>query len=99
MSNDRLKTEINTLERKIKLLLSEHTKLKQDLSLYRTENEELKEKLSEKENALSNFQNKLKISKIVDNMVGEGEETTELKVILDNYIKEIDKCIAHLGEA
>lgn len=99
MSNDRLKTELNALERKLRLLLTEHAKLKDEISGYRSENEELRNKLADKENKLTDFQNKLKISKIVDNMAGEGEETTELKALLDNYIKEIDKCITHLGEA
>jgi len=99
MSTERLTGEIQTLERKLKLLISEHSKLKQDIKLYRAENEELKSKLFEKDNRISDFQNKLKISKIVDNMVEEGAEKTELKDLIDNYIREIDKCIAHLGEA
>ncbi len=99
MSTERLTGEIQTLERKLKLLISEHSKLKLDIKLYRAENEELKSKLSEKDNRISDFQNKLKISKIVDNMVEEGTEKTELRDLIDNYIREIDKCIAHLGEA
>lgn len=99
MNTDRFNAEINSLERKVKLLISEHEKLKQDISLYRSENEELRKRIKEKEDTLANFQNKFKISKIVDNMVVDGEEKTELRELLDNYIKEIDKCIAHLSEA
>ena len=99
MSTDRFNNEISTLERKVKLMLSEQEKLKEEISLYRSENEELKQRIREKEDTLANFQNKLKISKIVDNMAVDGEDTTELRELLDNYIKEIDKCIAHLSEA
>ena len=99
MSNDNLKKEINNLERKIKLLVSEHQKLKEELAVSRKENEDLKGQLSAREGELSNFQNKFKISKLVGNMVVEREDTKELKAVLDDYIKEIDKCIVHLGEA
>ena len=39
-----------------------------------------------------------KISKIVNNMTAGGGDSTELKVVLDRYIKEVDKCIVHLSE-
>ncbi len=99
MSNENLKQELATLERKVKLLISEHQKLKDELVNSKRENDQLKSQLSVKEGELSNFQNKFKISKLVGNMVVEKEDTKELKVVLDEYIKEIDKCIAHLGEA
>lgn len=99
MSNDNLKQELATLERKVKLLISEHQKLKEELVTSKRENDQLKSQLSVKQGELSNFQNKFKISKLVGNMVVEKEDTKELKVVLDEYIKEIDKCIAHLGEA
>ena len=41
--------------------------------------------------------NKFKISKIVDNIGADKSETAELKNKLDEYIKEIDKFIAHLS--
>lgn len=99
MSNENLKQELATLERKVKLLISEHQKLKDELVVSKRENDQLKSQLNTKEGELSNFQNKFKISKLVGNMVVEKEDTKELKVVLDEYIKEIDKCIAHLGEA
>ncbi len=99
MSNENLKQELATLERKVKLLISEHQKLKDELVNSKHENDQLKSQLNVKEGELSNFQNKFKISKLVGNMVVEKEDTKELKVVLDDYIKEIDKCIAHLGEA
>ena len=98
MSDDRLKNEISTLERKVKLLISEHQRMKADLGSFRSENQELKQKIETKDGEISGFQNKFKISKIVNNMTAGGEDSTELKVVLDRYIKEVDKCIAHLSE-
>lgn len=92
------KQEFDSLERKVKLLLSEHRKLKNELTESQQENDRLKTQLSLREGELSNFQNRFKISKLVKNMVAEGEDSKELKEVLDDYIKEIDKCIAHLGD-
>jgi hypothetical protein len=47
---------------------------------------------------VANFQNQDKITKIVTNTTVEKEESTELKHKLNEYIREIDKCIAHLSE-
>ena len=71
MSNENLKQELSTLERKVKLLISEHQKLKHELVHSKRENDDLKSQLNVKDGELSNFQNKFKISKLVGNMVVE----------------------------
>ncbi len=91
--------ELDTLERKIKLLIREHNKLKQELTESQRQNERLKSELTQKVGEISNFQNKFKISKLVGNMTVETEDSRELKEVLDDYIREIDKCIAHLSDA
>ncbi|MEQ9219778.1 MAG: hypothetical protein RLO17_17120 [Cyclobacteriaceae bacterium] len=99
MSNEIFRTEITNLDRKVKLLLNEHSQLKQEIDSLKRQNNLLESKVSEKEVVLSGFQNQMKISKIVESMVAGEENTTELKEVIDGYIKEIDKCIAHLSEA
>lgn len=92
-----LNSELISLERKIKLLLNEHALLKEEIEQLKSENRELKLDMSSKNEKLDDFQNKIKISKIVGSMVADGEDTSDLKEIINDYIKEIDKCIAHLG--
>lgn len=92
-----LNSELISLERKIKLLLNEHALLKEEIEQLKNENRELKQDMSSKNEKLDDFQNKIKISKIVGSMVADGEDTSDLKEIINDYIKEIDKCIAHLG--
>jgi len=99
MSNDIFRTEVSNLDRKVKLLLNEHSQLKQEIESLKRQNNLLESKVTEKEVALSGFQNQMKISKIVESMVAGEENTTELKEVIDGYINEIDKCIAHLSEA
>jgi len=99
MSRDTLYKEISNLERKINLLLAEHTRLKEQLEYKEQENDTLRSKIENQETRLTGFQNKQNISKIVSNTVVGKEDAAELKRVLDEYIKEIDKCIIHLGEA
>ena len=97
MNQDRVITEFLSLERKLNLLLGEFKNLKEELSLLRNENSRLKDIIKTKEEQLSNFQNTNNISKIV-NTISVEEDNTELKKSMDNYIKEIDKCIAYLSK-
>jgi len=93
-----LGTELVSLERKVKLLLNEHALLKDEIVQLKRENDSLRQEANSKDEKLDDFQNKIKISKIVGSMVTDGDDTSDLKEIINEYIKEIDKCIAHLGE-
>ncbi len=74
---------------------AQEKKFNEDL---KTQNAELKGLLRSKEEQISDFQNKIKISTIVDSIsVGESE-ATEVKDKIDDYIKEIDKCINQLSK-
>lgn len=95
---DQLKSNLLTLERRIKLLLGEYKSLKDEASFLKVENQELKAMMRTKEEQIQHFQNKIKISKLVDNIHSEENGTSELKKKIDSYIKEIDKCIAHLSK-
>jgi len=97
MNQERVTTEFLSLERKLNLLLGDFKNLKEELSLLRNETSELKNIIKTKDEQISNFQNTNNISKIV-NTISVEEDNTELKKSIDNYIKEIDKCIAYLSK-
>ena len=88
--------ELSTLERKLSLLIKEHQSLKDKLKILQDENTDLKSVVAEKLTQIDSFNNKFKISKLVDTIGADKSDTAELKKKLDEYIKEIDKCIAHL---
>ena len=54
--------------------------------------------LQRKSEQIGSFQNNLKISSIVDSMVVKDNNTAELKQVINDYIKEVDKCIAQLSQ-
>ncbi len=98
MSDKDLRTELISLERKILMLVNETKKAKEEIAYLRHQNLELKDELKKKRDQIGSFQNTAKISKIVDSMVENEDDTTELKQVINDYIKEIDKCIAHLSQ-
>ena len=97
MDQELLKTNLNGLERKILVLVNEHKNLKEELKSLKRENQELKTAVRSRDEQISGFHNQLKITKIVDSINPEDGSASELKKKVDDYIREIDKCIAHLS--
>ena len=97
MDQELLKSNLNGLERKLLVLLNEHKTLKEEMAGLKVENQELKSNLRGRDEQLVNFRNQIKITKIVDNINPEDGSVSELKKKVDEYIREIDKCIAHLS--
>ena len=97
MDQEALKSNLNGLERKILVLLNEHKTVKDEMRGLKLENNELKTDLKKRDEQLHNFKNQIKITKIVDQINPEDGSVSELKRKVDEYIREIDKCIAHLS--
>jgi hypothetical protein len=97
MDQEVLKTNLSGLERKILVLINEHKSLKEEVRNLKLENHDLKTSLKGRDDQLINFKNQIKITKIVDNINPDDGSVSELKKKVDEYIREIDKCIAHLS--
>jgi regulator of replication initiation timing len=97
MDQEALKSSLNGLERKLLVLLNEHKTLKDELRSLKLENHELKADVKKRDEQLSHFKNQIKITKIVDHINPEDGSISELKRKVDEYIREIDKCIAHVS--
>ena len=98
MDQELLKTNLSGLERKLLVLVNEHKNLKEELKALKIENQELKSGIKKRDDQITGFHNQLKITKIVDNLHPEDGSVSELKRKVDDYIREIDKCIAHLSK-
>ena len=98
MNREKLNLSLSNLERKVKFLLNNYKDLKQELNVAKSENQELKEIIRKKDDQIIDFQNKYKISKIVRNIRDGEDDTSELKNQINEYIREIDKCIMHLSQ-
>ena len=98
MNREKLNLSLSNLERKVKFLLNNYKDLKQELNVAKSENQELKEIIRKRDDQIIDFQNKYKISKIVRNIRDGEEDASELKNQINEYIREIDKCILHLSQ-
>ena len=97
MDQEVLKANLSGLERKLLVLISEHKNLKEEIKTLKNENVGLKEAIRARDEQIAGFHNQLKITKIVDNLHPEDGSVSELRKKVDEYIREIDKCIAHLS--
>ena len=98
MEKEELARRLTGLQKQLTTLVRAHEQLKKDKVGLQSENDLLKAEVEVLRGQLSDFQNQDKITKIVSNTTVEKEESAELKHKLNEYIKEIDRCIAHLSE-
>ena len=92
--------ETNKLEElaaQVDELLSRFQLLQSDYAAVTEENKKLKSLLEEKNHQLNDFQYKAKISKIVQYLAVDDLSSEELRTKIDEYIKEIDHCLAYLS--
>ena len=88
---------ISNIEIKLKNLLSSYNKLKEINKSLNTEKENLASKIEMKNKEIDSLNDKIKImsiSKYVDASKGDIRQT---KLKINEYIREIDKCIAQLN--
>lgn len=97
MSQDKLTTEILALERRLAMLVKDHQSLQKDHARVVDENTQLKTQLKDREAQVSDFRDQISIHKIAGNIETNEESGEELKLKINEYIKEIDKCIVHLS--
>lgn len=98
MALERINAELQSLERKLTLLINEHKGLKSQNRLLEQQKQELEQQLSAKNEQILNFQNQIKISKIAGSVGADRRDASDLKKKIDEYVNEIDRCIAHLSQ-
>lgn len=89
---------LEALEAKALKLALAHKELSVSYKELQSENLKLKNQILLKEEEVRNFHNQEKISKIVTSIADDTYRKTELKLKINEYIKEIDKCIAFIKE-
>lgn len=90
MSDGLSSNQINVLQQNVERLLSEYLSLKQKYEYLAVEYQSLREKLNSSENQLINKNN-------VEPAIVSSSETVLLKAKIEEYIREIDDCIALLA--
>lgn len=93
-----IQEELQRLEKLTQQVGRKLTQLEQDNQSLRDEIQATRRKLEERELALEDFKNQIKIAKLVNSIPVEEMESAELREKINHYIKEIDNIIAYLSE-
>ncbi len=91
-------TTVSTLEKQIKQLIELHNQsLKENASL-KLSNQQLSVDKENQQNKIANLTEQIKTLKLAQALTGSGEQDTrQVKTKINEYIKEIDKCLALLN--
>ena len=98
MPKEKQLQQLQSIEDKVRKLLNKHADVLQKLVAAQDEIKLLESQLEERDQQIKNFQNQENIVKIVDTLAGNPVNSTELKLKINEYIREIDKCIALLQD-
>lgn len=90
--------KLTLLEEKILKLIGAYETSLLEVKELKEENVFLKNLVKNKEEEIKNFQNQFKISKIVTTLADDTHRKAELKLKINEYIREIDKCLAYLKD-
>lgn len=97
MTNHPIDQKLVGLEKRIQELIKAYQSERSRNNQLEQTNQSLKAEIEGLQAKLTDFQNQYKIAKIVSSTTVEKDEAVELKNKLNEYIKEIDRCIAHLS--
>jgi cell division protein FtsL len=88
--------KLNEVVEKLNILLNRYEKLKVENLSLQEEKTELKEKIDKQNITLKNLEEKVKTLQIAKGEMDQGEKQS-LKLKINEYIREIDRCIALLN--
>ncbi len=89
---------LDVITQRVSVLLAEHAALRAQLGVAQTRVRELEDRLAEREDRLDNFQNQENITKIAGSIAADPAAATELKLRINDYLREIERCIAYLKD-
>ena len=90
--------QLQRIESKLTRLIQRYNQTQDALGKAQQEIRELQSVIQLKEAEIKNFQNQDNITKIVNTIAADAANATELKLKINEYIREIDKCIAYLRD-
>lgn len=98
MASSQQLAQLDRLERQVTTLVAAYQQLREELADAQTTVQQLRADVRDRERQLKDFQNQENIAKLVNTIAGEPANVNELKLRLNEYIREIDKCLAYLRE-
>jgi hypothetical protein len=93
-----IKSLVSNLEKKVEKLVDLHRHSSKELSTLKQNNHELKQTIEQQKQIIKELEEKHKILKLSKSISGNNENTHELKLKINELIREIDKCAALLNK-
>ena len=92
-----LSEKSSLIKLKVQALLQQQEALKRELLLVQTEANNLREIVSEQTKRIEILEDKNKISKLADGIQLGKRDVTDLKLAINQYIRDIDECLKLLN--
>ena len=93
-----MKNIVNKIEVKLGKLIGKYQEIKKEVLVLQQENEDFFVSLKSKEVEILNLQEKVKLMNISKSVDASKQEVKETKLKINEYVREIDKCIALLNK-
>jgi len=93
-----VKNIVNNIEVKLGKLIAKYQQVKQEKLILQQENEDFVLSLKLKEIEILNLQEKVKLMNISKSVDASKQEVKETRLKINEYVREIDKCIALLNK-
>ncbi len=93
-----MKNLINNIENKVGKLINKCTQLSLEKDNLQKNNNALNVQLQEKENEIVTLQEKVKLMNISKSVDATKEDVRATRLKINEYVREIDKCIALLNK-
>jgi chromosome segregation ATPase len=90
--------KFDLLDRKLQILVREVRLVKEENKELKEERRNLKASLETQRADVRNFQNQIKSSIVVSTIASGDGDITALREKIDEYVQEIERCLAHLSE-
>lgn len=86
------------VERKLLKLVKEYRAIREENRELTEERRQLRATVDKQREDIKHFQNQIKSSMIVSTIAASDGEAGALRNKIDEYVKEIERCIAHLAD-
>ena len=93
-----MKSIVTKIEVKLRKLIAKYQQVKQEKLMLKQENDDFVISLKLKEKEILNLQEKVKLMNISKSVDASKEEVKETRLKINEYVREIDKCIALLNK-
>ncbi|MAW65810.1 MAG: hypothetical protein CMD18_06415 [Flavobacteriales bacterium] len=88
---------LESLESKVEKLIIKHNEAKVNIKNLRDENILLQEKLTQEKVQVKQLSEQNKVLKLAKSLTGKEGKSTDIKLKINQLIREIDKCIAQVN--